>query len=301
MPSFNIHLAIAKRYMDKHNDIKDKLSFYKGSIAPDLVDDKKISHYTPLNRESRCYSTYLLKKVILSDYLKENEIKTDYDKGIFLHLIADKLFFLNFFDINMLDKSVPKEFLKKLYYSYDLLNDYLNKHYVNIYDIFDNRKLDDIFEKYKQNTKQEIVIEKDRIIEFIEKVSDIDLEEYKNKVLNDDVHEMKLNSNAFDRMKNKIKIREYRVNDEKRRKVKRGDIITFRRLPDLDENLRVIVTKVETFSDFKNATSLNFKEDFSDRYKNVDELVESFYTRGYYKKEEVEKYGTVVFTIERID
>lgn len=46
MPSFNIHLAVAKRYLDKHNDIKNTLDFYKGSIAPDLTNDKYKTHYT---------------------------------------------------------------------------------------------------------------------------------------------------------------------------------------------------------------------------------------------------------------
>ena len=50
MPGFNIHLAIGKRYIEKQKNKKDVIknenSFYNGLVAPDLVTDKKISHYT---------------------------------------------------------------------------------------------------------------------------------------------------------------------------------------------------------------------------------------------------------------
>lgn len=39
------------------------------------------------------------------------------------------------------------------------------------------------------------------------------------------IHIMKISDNAFERMKKGIKKREYRVNDEKRRLVRVGDII----------------------------------------------------------------------------
>ena len=41
------------------------------------------------------------------------------------------------------------------------------------------------------------------------------------------IHNMKINDNAFQRMNNGTKVREYRINNEKRRKVKIGDIIEF--------------------------------------------------------------------------
>lgn len=302
MPSFSIHLAIAKRYMDKHSDIKDKMAFYKGSIDPDFTDDKNKSHYTAKNRNNTLnYSSFLLKKVILSKYLESNQILSDYDKGIFLHLITDRLFFGDFFDIEYLDNVDIKYFLRCLYYSYDLLNDYLSTKYVNIYDIFDRSKIDNILKNYKSDAgDKENILPEDKLDEFIELVSGIDLEDCKNKVLNDDMHKMKLNANAFDRMKRELKKREYRVNDDKRRTVKRGDIITFSKLPNLDEKLNMIVTKVEVFNNFNDAVTPYFISDFSDRYDNIDNVVESFYSKGYYTKDEVKKYGTVVFTLERI-
>ena len=302
MPSFNIHLAVAKRYLDKHNDVKDTKAFYKGSIAPDFVDDKSISHYTAKRRESINYSTFLLKKVILNDYLKDNDVTNDYEKGVFLHLVADKIFFSNFFDIDMLNNCITEDFLKNLYYSYDLLNDYLNDNYINIYDIFDAKKINNFFRKYKTDDgNRKSIIGLEKIKEFIEEISDISIDDYKRKVLEYNTHYMKLNSSAFERMKKGIKKREYRVNEEKRRKVKRGDIVIFKSLPNLDKELRMIVSKIEVFNNINDAVSLYYNEDFSNKYNSVKQATNSFYDRGFYTKEEVLKNGIVVFSLDRID
>lgn len=307
MPSFNIHLAVAKRYVEKHKDIKNTLDFYKGSIAPDLTDNKDKSHYTMLRKDSDPLSSYLMKKVILNRYLEENDILTDYDKGIFLHLITDKIFFTNYFNKEYVDSVIRKTFLNNLYYSYGTSNEYLEDKYgIGMYDVLDEETVNG---NIKNNLKAKNVTDDEGINillpneldEFIEKVSDINLEDYKIKVLKDDNHQMKLNDNAFDRMKKGDKKREYRVNDEKRKKVKIGDIISFRKLPDLNEKLDMLVTGVHAYKDFKEAVTPYFDEDFSARHNDIDSLVESFYSKGYYNKDEVEKYGTVVFTLARID
>ena len=45
MAGFHIHLAIAKRYAEKNN-IRETAELYRGTVAPDLVDNKSISHYS---------------------------------------------------------------------------------------------------------------------------------------------------------------------------------------------------------------------------------------------------------------
>ncbi len=65
MPSFNIHLAVAKRYIEKHNDIKNTLDLYKGSIAPDLTNNKNNTHYTAPRKDNDTMSIQLTKKVLL--------------------------------------------------------------------------------------------------------------------------------------------------------------------------------------------------------------------------------------------
>jgi len=249
-------------------------------------------------------SGQLIKKVILNRYLEGNYILTDYDKGVFLHLIADKIFFTDFFPKKYIDSFAGRTFLDNLYYSYDISNKYLeDKYKISMYDVLDNETINTyIGDCLKENGMEKIdILPFDKLDDFIEKVSDINLKDYKTKVLNDDTHQMKLNASAFDRMKRGDKKREYRVNDEKRRNVKIGDIITFKKLTDLNEKLDMLVTDIHVYKDFKEAVTPYFNEDFSDRYNYINSLVESFYGKGYYDKDEVERYGTVVFTLDKID
>lgn len=110
-------------------------------------------------------------------------------------------------------------------------------------------------------------------------------------------HTMKLNEKAFERIKKGTKIREYRVNDEKRQLVNVGDTIEFQKLPDLKEKIIVKVKEIEKFNSLEEAIKKYFESDFKDRHTSVEETVESFYKRGFYQKEEVQKYGCVVFHI----
>ena len=189
MASFNIHLAVGKRYIEKTKIIKDEKEFYKGIIEPDLVNDKKISHYTGIQDKNDLFS-YLSQKVQLNEYLKNESINSDYQKGVFLHLITDYLFFNNFFDYNYLSKISYSEFCKDLYYSYDITNDYLEEKYKIDYTEFLNQIKNNIEkDKKEKNTFNEIrinILPLDNLDNFIEYVSNINLEEYKNKIIKND-------------------------------------------------------------------------------------------------------------------
>ena len=51
------------------------------------------------------------------------------------------------------------------------------------------------------------------------------------------LHKMKLKESPFERIKNETKTVEFRLYDEKRRKIKIGDKIEFSKLPDLQEKI----------------------------------------------------------------
>lgn len=180
MPSFNIHLAIANKYMEKH-DIRDKEEFLTGSIAPDFAEKAK-SHYSII-LENATLAEELKNKVIIENFLKQNEIKTDYDKGVFLHLLADKIFFTSFFDDKYLQTVDKDVFRKNLYYSYSKTNAYLTEKY-NIK--FPKKYEKEISEITKCNTtdkkcetKEEVcVLPFGKLDKFIEEVSNINLDEY---------------------------------------------------------------------------------------------------------------------------
>ena len=87
-------LKIALRYCEKNN-IEDKESFFRGSIDPDLVKDKSISHYTGM-RDKNFLRQFVWEKVRLNEFLKVNKVETDYEKGVFLHLATDFIFYQEF-------------------------------------------------------------------------------------------------------------------------------------------------------------------------------------------------------------
>lgn len=186
MPGFNIHLAIGKRYIEKQKNKKDVIknenSFYNGLVAPDLVNDKKISHYTTETNKNNL-EKYLLGKVRLDLYLKENKVETDFEKGVFLHLFTDYLFFNEFFKKEYIKNITYQDFVRDLYYSYEKTNDYLNKKYNIDFSIFGDRLIKNIEKNKKEKNLKEdmknrklIFSEKD-LDEFIEKVSSINIDE----------------------------------------------------------------------------------------------------------------------------
>ena len=95
-------------------------------------------------------------------------------------------------------------------------------------------------------------------------------------------HIMKLNEKAFERIKSGKKKREYRINDEKRKQVRVGDIIVFQKLPELKETIKVEVTNIHRYENFEEAITKHFKEDFREKHSSIDEAIKAFYKKGYY-------------------
>ena len=184
MASFNIHLAIAEKYLENHNDIKNKKEFIKGIIIPDLSTNKRESHYSGIRDKSNVIEA-LRNKVLIEKFLKENKIDTDHDKGIFLHLLTDYLFFNDFFDKEYLQNISFEQFTKDLYYSYDITNDYIeNKYKIDFgefkEEIEENVKNSNNKASYHKQ-KETNIIPFDKLDKFIEEVSKIDLDKYKNQ------------------------------------------------------------------------------------------------------------------------
>lgn len=160
MPGYVIHLAVANQYIVKHpEDIKDYNKFIDGVIYPDGVTDKSTTHYGPKSS-----------KVNLKSFLDTNKIDDDFNKGYFLHLVTDYLFYNRFLDY----------FSKDIYNDYDILNKTLEeKYHVKL----PEKAKDKVFYK----TGETKILNLENVIKFIEETSDFTLEDIKKEVLNNDV------------------------------------------------------------------------------------------------------------------
>ena len=86
MPGFVIHIAVAQEYLKKHKKSFSE-DFILGSIEPDFTDNKSETHYGKSSSSTN-----------LKNYLSKNKICTDFERGYFLHLITDYLFYNHYLD-----------------------------------------------------------------------------------------------------------------------------------------------------------------------------------------------------------
>lgn len=109
MAGYVIHLSVAKEYLKKHpDDNEDYNEFIEGVIFPDSVKIKSETHYGPESSKSNLY-----------DFLQEHKLNTSFERGYFLHLLTDYLFYNKYLDCISTD----------IYNDYDILNDTLIKKY----------------------------------------------------------------------------------------------------------------------------------------------------------------------------
>lgn len=154
MPGYVIHLAVAKKHIELNN-IRNEDEFVRGVIAPDLLKQAGLdSHYGNSSTPN------------LREFLKKHNIETDYNKGYFLHLVTDYIFYNKF-----LDRWSPE-----IYEDYNSLNYNLIKKYGLIIP-------KEVQEYVKFQDKALTILNFDDIISFIETVGKIPINQmYKEYV-----------------------------------------------------------------------------------------------------------------------
>ena len=179
MAGFSIHLAIAKIYLE-NNKVQAPNEFLKGVIDPDLVKNKTISHYSNFTDQDNLQA-YLKHKVNLKRYLEGNTLYSDYQKGFLLHVITDYEMYNNFFD---------KEYIENISfdYSYDFTNNWVNKKYpVEFLEL--QEKIEQRVKKKKERLKLDKkkkcqnVLPLKKLDQWIQTIGNINLEKYKEKIL----------------------------------------------------------------------------------------------------------------------
>lgn len=158
MPGFVIHTAIGQEYYKKHKNIENYNDFIRGNILPDLTKNKSETHYG----KSPAYTN-------LKKFLENNKINTSLNQGIFLHLIADYLFYNHYLD------RISKEILHN---DYDLINKLLIEKY-------DVKLTDEIKSNVFFKSGSPEILTLDLAIKVIEDISDLDMYEVEKEVWND--------------------------------------------------------------------------------------------------------------------
>ena len=171
MPGYTIHIAIAKKYIEKHkNEIKNEEEFTKGVIAPDMnekldgpAEDKRATHYGKWGKYE--VTTYI------DEFLKDSKVdmNQDYWKGYFLHLLTDHYFY----NYDKYFKKEHQEVIKnndRFYCDYDCLNKSLIEKYK--IQIFDNIK--NFMNMYDGEPKY---LKESKVIDFIEEISEMNIED----------------------------------------------------------------------------------------------------------------------------
>ena len=186
MPCLAIHLAVAKKYLEKHND-ENKEDFISGTIAPDInfpninkyingVSDDKNSHHFGLNYKTDNIIEYMKKKVDFNLFFEQNDINTSFLRAYFLHLLCDYYFFGEYISDEKLVNLSFDEAVEIGYNDYDLITPKLiSKYGLEI--------PDQIKSIISRKGEGEIKILKEDIIDtFIDTMSNLDLYEEKKKV-----------------------------------------------------------------------------------------------------------------------
>ena len=108
-------------------------------------------------------------------------------------------------------------------------------------------------------------------------------------------HIMGLQEDYFNAIKNGIKKYELRLNDEKRKQIKKGDIITFLKEPDRIESMQAFVTDLIYFKNFSEVIEkIDINLLASNKIK--EELINDL--NKYYSIEKQVKYGVVAIKID---
>lgn len=165
MAGYVIHIAIGQEYLKKHKEIKeDYEEFIKGVVAPDFVIPKSKSHYG----KSPAYTN-------LKEFLNNNDINNSFNRGQFLHLITDYLFYNYYLD------TFSNEYI---YNDYDILNEQLIKKYdIKLIDSIKDAVKD--FVLFKEGETKILSIELAN--KLIEEISDLNIDNVVKEVNNNDL------------------------------------------------------------------------------------------------------------------
>ncbi len=119
MASLIVHCAVAYEYA-KTNVIENMEDFIKGTLFPDIEDKgtRHFSHYVdPKETIENLYN-----KVDLNSFVKKFDIGSDFNKGYFLHMLVDYIFYHDYSTQKYFQNHSFENVLKQFGVEYNKLN-----------------------------------------------------------------------------------------------------------------------------------------------------------------------------------
>lgn len=158
MPSLIMYLAIAKKYIEKHPEESEE-EFMKGILAPDIKRNLKAE------KARLHYGEQSSHRPDLDRFYQERGLDSSYNRGYFLNLLSDYLFY--------------NRFLQE--YSISIFHDFrkMNKRMKEKYRIDLPQELET---RVKFEDGELSSIDEERVYKFIDSVGQLDLEAYKEKI-----------------------------------------------------------------------------------------------------------------------
>jgi hypothetical protein len=111
-------------------------------------------------------------------------------------------------------------------------------------------------------------------------------------------HELKLQPRYYEYILNGSKDIEIRLYDEKRQKINLGDIIIFKKEPELNESFKVKVVGLLRYENFDSLFNDFTIDRLADRSMSKSELLEEL--EKFYTKEKQKEYGVLGIRIEKV-
>lgn len=187
MPCLAMHLAVAKEYLKHHPEEKED-EFILGTIAPDInmkdiekyindVSEDRNSHHFGENYNTTDMIEYMQKKVNFEKFFANNDIDTSFKRAYFLHLICDYVFFGEYITHDNVRGMTFDEIRIKGFNDYNRITPIL----INKYKLHIPNEIREIVMGYSDGELE--IISEQYVYEFIESMSKINLEDYKNNIL----------------------------------------------------------------------------------------------------------------------
>jgi len=133
MADIYTHLAIAKLYLENNpgrNEIKNVRDFYDGNCLPDMCEfiEKEQTHCGKRTEETDLVKR-VREKVDLHKFLETTTPDTDINRGKFLHLYADWVYYNDERVVEKIRHMDWAEYQKTLTYSTGFFDDYIPQKY----------------------------------------------------------------------------------------------------------------------------------------------------------------------------